>query len=377
MKRKIVVVTAFFLSVATGRAALCADGPAANSTSSPATWPSGPSWTAGFRVFKWSCQAGDGTRRPLVTAVWYPSSVAEGVQHAYASRITGKAVQDAPVAKAPNASGFPLIVFSHGFGGGAIQSTYLTEYLASRGYVVAAPDHNDPVAALRITGPTGVDMDKYLSAAGELVRSGKDMPRDKYAYRPEELRAVIDRMLAESASKDSPLHGAIDAGRIGCCGHSMGGYTCLAVIGCWEKYTDGRIKAAVLHSPGVFMWNDEEYKPVGVPTMYMYGQYEGWNHADKLPGTDRAYRNTPPPKWLIEIRQGRHLTFGGSSWQRMIAASQPAAAVAAQHQTIARYTLAVFQRYLRGDAEAEKVLSSGDAWTSRFEADIGRKAPRE
>ena len=35
----------------------------------------------------------------------------------------------------------PLIVFSHGNSGFRRQSTFLTTHLASRGFVVAAPDH--------------------------------------------------------------------------------------------------------------------------------------------------------------------------------------------------------------------------------------------
>ena len=36
---------------------------------------------------------------------------------------------------------YPLIVFSHGNGGLGVQSFFLTEYLASHGYVVVCPDH--------------------------------------------------------------------------------------------------------------------------------------------------------------------------------------------------------------------------------------------
>jgi len=37
----------------------------------------------------------------------------------------------------------PIIVFSHGFGGCATQSRFLTEALAERGYWVFAPNHKD------------------------------------------------------------------------------------------------------------------------------------------------------------------------------------------------------------------------------------------
>jgi len=37
----------------------------------------------------------------------------------------------------------PLVLFSHGLGGCALQTIFFTEELARHGYVVAAPDHAD------------------------------------------------------------------------------------------------------------------------------------------------------------------------------------------------------------------------------------------
>src|SRR5260370_7963846 len=37
----------------------------------------------------------------------------------------------------------PIVGFSHGFGGCATQSTFLTEALASHSYFVAAPNHKE------------------------------------------------------------------------------------------------------------------------------------------------------------------------------------------------------------------------------------------
>ncbi|HWC16464.1 MAG TPA: hypothetical protein VG498_05595 [Terriglobales bacterium] len=44
---------------------------------------------------------------------------------------------------APSKSGYPVIVFSHGFGGCSTQSTFLMEALAEAGYLVVAPNHKD------------------------------------------------------------------------------------------------------------------------------------------------------------------------------------------------------------------------------------------
>ena len=100
-----------------------------------------------------------------------------------------------------------------------------------------------------------------------------------------------------------------------------------------------------------------------------------------FPTPPRPNHPRPTAKWLIQIREGHHLTFGGAEGLRRAATTrpglnlptQPAATVNAQHDTITRYTLAMFLRYLCGDASADKALSSGDEWTSRFVHERGTR----
>jgi len=107
--------------------------------------------------------------RPLPTEVWYPASeefrgkdVAEGTRDNY-ELVPGlppgwqEAVRDAEARKGP----FPLVVFSHGFGGHRRQSTFLCTHLASHGYVVAAVDH---------TGNTIVEMVQFMMPSMEKLR---------------------------------------------------------------------------------------------------------------------------------------------------------------------------------------------------------------
>jgi dienelactone hydrolase len=96
--------------------------------------------------------------RPLI--VWYPAeagSSAGKTQGRYDMRAflpaadqSKVAATDATVFKmdaykdvpAPNDDGpFPLVLFSHGLGGFATQSSFLTTHLASWGFVVVAPEH--------------------------------------------------------------------------------------------------------------------------------------------------------------------------------------------------------------------------------------------
>src|SRR5512134_1119847 len=107
-------------------------------------------------VLAWDPAAGTAPLhdRELVVDLWYPAEVAEGAaRETYSGSlpaeppappshftIPGIAVRDAP----PATGRFPLVVVSHGYSNAAIAFSWLTENLASKGYVVAAIRHEDP-----------------------------------------------------------------------------------------------------------------------------------------------------------------------------------------------------------------------------------------
>ena len=53
----------------------------------------------------------------------------------------GKNTQNAVMNAKARSGTFPLVVFSHGYGGERRQSTFFCTHLASHGYVIAAMDH--------------------------------------------------------------------------------------------------------------------------------------------------------------------------------------------------------------------------------------------
>jgi predicted dienelactone hydrolase len=84
--------------------------------------------------------------RPLATAVWYPAAPGSresewrvGIFNA------GWNARKAPLSAATAKR--PLIVLSHGTGGGAAGMAWLAETLASNGYIVAAVNHHGNTAA--------------------------------------------------------------------------------------------------------------------------------------------------------------------------------------------------------------------------------------
>ena len=106
---------------------------------------------------------------------------------------------------------YPLVVVSHGYNGWDTFMTWLTENLATKGYVVVAIDHNDQ----RATG----GMELALSFGNVLLHRAADQ------------RAVIDHFVDWAAKPGDQLGRVIDAGHVGLIGYSMGGFGALATAG--------------------------------------------------------------------------------------------------------------------------------------------------
>jgi len=162
----------------------------------------------------------DAAERPLKVTVWYPTDDSAAQQTTYRDGLVvveGRAIVDAaPSADAP----FPLVVFSHGSGGARWQSIFLTEHLASYGFVVIAPDH---------PGNTVLDALQTPDAFGAGII-------ESFAYRPLDIIRVLDFAEALNAPAGD-LAGVIDLEHIAAAGHSFGGFTVLAVAGGQTNFT--------------------------------------------------------------------------------------------------------------------------------------------
>jgi predicted dienelactone hydrolase len=112
--------------------------------------------------------------------------------------IEGIAVRDAPAA----GSDFPLVIVSHGYSNDPVALSWLTENLASKGYVVAAIRHEDPFIG---------DAPKRV---GPVLRRPLDI-----AFVAHTLPAMLAR------------EHLVDPERIALFGYSMGGYGVLTCAG--------------------------------------------------------------------------------------------------------------------------------------------------
>jgi predicted dienelactone hydrolase len=148
--------------------------------------------------------------RALTTELWYPAAdTAREKKEIYNTVFRGYAARDAPF----NASEpLPLLLFSHGSGGTRHDLAWLAEYFTRQGYLVAATTH---------PGNSFGDTDSITTF--------------QVWNRPQDVSYVLEYLL-----NDPAWSSRIDSRRIGSIGHSMGGYTVLALAGARYDYMKAR-----------------------------------------------------------------------------------------------------------------------------------------
>lgn len=305
--------------------------------------------------------------RHVPVTLWYPAGASDGelARYPYVDGI--EVVSDVAVEGAPVADGrFPLIVFSHGFGGTPAQSPFLTEALASHGFVVAAPAH---VGNTAFDVAAGTDVDMGQSAGDRLP----------------DVSLVIDDVLARDTDPEDLLAGHVDIDRIGVTGHSFGGFTTLAVAAevDGEPY-EPRVDAIAALAPGSRL-SDEALRSIEVPTLLMGGTLDATTPIEpnvtrpwELIAADDLYR--------VDVVDAGHLAFADPCAQRDAAVGLDVADATAvvlevsavdacgpdridadeAHRLIARYVVAFFEVHLAGEAAYDRYLTptSGVAFAS-------------
>jgi predicted dienelactone hydrolase len=169
--------------------------------------------------------------------------------------------------EAPLAAGSrPLVIVSHGSGGSHLLYRELATHLARCGYVVALPEH-----------PGNNRNDNALEGT----------PRN-LVDRPRHLSLVIDALVA-----DPRIGPGLQVGSVAVVGHSMGGYTALALAGGQpstedrqplDVTPDARVKALVLLAPATaWFMAPGALRRVDVPILMLSAEHDsftpGW-HAD-------------------------------------------------------------------------------------------------
>jgi len=266
--------------------------------------------------------------RPLKVEVWYPAVIPAGKEEktTYVSamfgtqntggsfEIPGKALRDAPPVGGQR---FPLVIVSHGYPGSRTFLSYLTENLASKGYVVAAIDHTDSVFGEVRPFPSTL-----------LNRSNDQL-------------FTIEALGRLSADSGSFLNGLADAGNVAIVGYSMGGYGALTSAGAgfsrasalasavpggyiedwladspkFQAIRRDNIKAIVAIAPWgeqapYNAWDEKGLAGIRIPSLFIVGDHDDVAVYDT--GVRRAFERAVNSERCMLVYEGARHNTGGN-----------------------------------------------------------------
>ena len=242
---------------------------------------------------------------------------------------------------------YPLLLFSHGFGGCPAQSRFLTEGLAKDGYIVLAPRHHDARCGLA----SGADVADTLGQGlpQQPFRFPYRWTKDTYSDRRDDMIHVLDYALSDKGFKPY-----VDKENIGAIGHSLGGYTVLGLAGAWSDWQEPRIKAVLALSP----FSDPylvhaTLKEIVIPVMFQGGTKD-FGITPVLKRSNGVYDNTPKPKYFVDLDGAAH-----SAWTERSDT---------YHGVIYAYSKAFLDHYLKG-AAAPLLSEAGGKQLAGYRAD--------
>src|SRR5262245_58530891 len=234
--------------------------------------------------------------------IWYPAAaqhagqdLAPGTQDIFTVPSSAAQRSQLAVRNATARPGsYPLIIFSHSSGGNRQQSTFLCTHLSSHGYLVAALDHSEVVAA-------------------ELARKDGETDKQKTARveawiknRAPDIRFLLDHLLNDTVWESEAR---FDPGRIGIVGHSFGGWTALATTEVEQRISDvvalapggnSQPKPGIIPGKLTFTWGRN------VPTLYLVAENDV---PIPLAGMYELFERTPATKQMVILRRADHMHF--------------------------------------------------------------------
>ncbi|MEO1591261.1 MAG: alpha/beta fold hydrolase [Cyanobacteria bacterium J06632_22] len=229
----------------------------------------------------------------------------------------------------------PLVVLSHGFGADRQFLTYMAEHLASHGLTVVSIEH--PGSNVEALTQTPLD-------PNVLQRPGRLLPATEFIDRPLDVTFVLDRLEWMNRSSTVLRRRPINTETAVVIGHSLGGYTGLALAGAtldlqslrtfceglqpvglspadWLQcaavelsentadFTDDRIISVMAMNPLVGeLFGPEGLSQVTVPTLILTGTQDGVTPTLRQQLT--PFTQLAGPKYLVAVIGGTHLSVG-------------------------------------------------------------------
>lgn len=254
-------------------------------------------------------------------------------------------ILEVPVA--PEGGPYPVLIFSHGWGGTRTQSTFLMEELASHGYVVAAIDH--PYGALVTVYPDGevVFQKKDILSDHDSEEVDTVSAKELLSTWTGDVRFVLDQLEGMNASPDeSFLANRLDLERVGFFGHSTGGGN--AVQSCWA---DSRCVAGLAMDAWLEPLSDDVIESqVDQPFMFLWS--EDWGSDENKVLFGEVYAGLDDVGYSLTIAGTRHYDFSDlpllsplSPWFGLKGPIDGRRVL----EIVSGYTVAFFDEHLKGE----------------------------
>lgn len=217
-----------------------------------------------------------------------------------------------------NAGRFPVILWSHGFGGNRDGAAFLSRHLAAQGYILVHITHRGTDSSLWEGRKDAHPWDVLRNA---------DIPREVTLARFQDVPFMIDTL--EAWQKEGhDIARLMDLSRLGMSGHSFGALTTQVMAGqlfpdeddTLRQFKEPRFTAGIVYSPVPIAHltegqdRDNVYGPIDRPLFHMTGTddvspLEGFGYERRL----RIYEHTGhPEKYLLVKKGGDHMVYNGT-----------------------------------------------------------------
>jgi len=327
-------------------------------------------------------------KRHLRIKVWYPAKKQDGLTPAPylpslnefktpelfrgLTALPSRAYANAPIAI--DQQNFPVLIYSHGADWTRFSGSFVTEEMASQGYIVVAIGHTGMNKSTRFPGYNFTnDIFKMLQSSmqqamatkkpEEMKQAQAEMSKymeDSFAVWTDDVTYVLNKLEALSTTDKMTWSSRLDMKRIGMFGWSFGGALALEMT-----HQDERVLAGVNHDGG--LWGDIVDNGSTRPLMIMHSDW----HKDlsdypaeqremvgeALSKNEKATSKFTSDWYELDFPNAGHAHFSDitefanlefPAFQSMRNQDNPARI----HKIIVDYTLAFFNQYLKGQESA-------------------------